>query len=192
MWTVERFRRQFTRDEYYQMAEVGILRPDERTELIEGEILLMPPEGPSHAGISTLTDEVVRRAFGPGFVVRSQHPLNLGLTIEPEPDIAVVPGPARVYVNAHPTTALLVMEVSDTTLVYDRTDKASLYARAGIRDYWVVNVLEEVVEVFREPQLQANTAFGYGYAQHTRHGRGETLTSLAAPGVTIRVEDLLP
>ena len=112
--------RHWTREEYYKMAEAGILGPGERVELIEGEIIAMTPQDTPHAVAGSLVDEVLRTAFGTGFHVRSQRPLSLGLESEPEPDAAVVRGAARDFLKAHPTTAVLVVEISHTTLAFDR------------------------------------------------------------------------
>lgn len=185
-------RRRWSREEYYRLGEVGLLAPDERVELIEGEIFQMAPQGPSHSTGARSAQEALRAAFGPGFDVRPQMPLALGLASDPEPDLAVVRGSFRDYRTAHPTMAVLVVEVSDTTLAFDRREKASLYARAGIPDYWIVNVLEQVVEVHRDPRPDPTMPFEYGYAQITRHGAGDTLTPLAAPEATIPVAELLP
>lgn len=182
----------WTREAYYRLGEVGLLPPDARVELIEGEILEMAPQGPAHSTSTSTAQEALRAAFGPGFYVRSQMPLSLGLASDPEPDLAVVPGAPWDYLDGHPSTALLVVEVSEATLAFDRCEKASLYARAGLRDYWIVNLLEGVVEVYRDPRPQAAMPFGYGYVQVTRHAPGDTLTPLAAPQAQIPVEDLLP
>jgi Uma2 family endonuclease len=174
------------------MGEAGILAPGERVELIEGEILSMAPQGPSHSTSTSRLYQVFEVAFGLGFYVRSQLPLALGLISDPEPDVAVVPGPIEDYESAHPATALLVVEVSDTTLAYDRTIKAGLYARAGIADYWIVNLVDHLVEVHRDPQPDATSPLGASYGQVIRHGRGAVISPLAAPQAQIAVDNLLP
>lgn len=126
--------RRWTRDEYERMIDAGILGPDDRVELVGGEILEMSPERSPHAAAIDLGAETLRRAFGAGFTVRTQHPLALGADSEPEPDLAVVPGTPRDYAAAHPTSALLVVEVADTSLAYHRSTKAKLYANASITD----------------------------------------------------------
>jgi len=184
--------RLWTREEYYKMAEANILAPDERVELIEGEILQMAPQGPSHSTGILTAQEALRTAFGSDFNVRPQLPLSSGLASEPEPDIAVVSGSLRDYRTAHPSTALLVVEVSDTTLAFDRRGKASLYARAGIQEYWVVNLPEQQVEVHRDPRPNPDMPLGYGYAQITFHKAGDAISPLATPDAAIPVADLLP
>jgi Uma2 family endonuclease len=185
-------KRRWTREEYYKMAESNILAPDERVELIEGEILQMPPQGPSHStGIRTV-QETLRTVFGHGFDVRPQLPLSLGLASDPEPDIAVVSGSYRDYRSAHPNTALLVVEVSDTTLDFDRHEKASLYARAGVQEYWLINLPKKQVEVHRAPGPIPDMPFGYGYAEITFHKADDTISPLSAPDADIYVADILP
>lgn len=184
--------RQWTREEYLKMAEAGVFAPGERVELIEGEIIAMTPQkGPHMTGI-TLVSEELRRAFGKGFVVRVQGPLNLGSLSEPEPDLAVVRGSPRDYRDAHPTTAILVVEVSDTTLELDRLQKASLYARAGIPEYWILNLPERVLEVYRNPATLPDRALGYGYRSSQRLDATASVAPLASPTTGIAVVDLLP
>ena len=184
--------RRFSREEYYCMGEAGIFAPDEHVELIQGEILYMAPQGSPHFTGICAAEEALRVAFGAGFYVRPQGPLALGPKSEPEPDIAVVPGSFRDYEDDHPTSALLVVEVSESTLVYDRTTKASLYASAHIADYWIINLVEYLVEVYRSPQPDSTPPFGASYGQVTQHKRGDVVSPLSAPQASIRVEDLLP
>jgi Uma2 family endonuclease len=144
--------RRWTRAEYERMAETGVLRPDERVELLDGEILLvMTPQNSPHAAVIGKTEDVLRQTFGRGIWVRTQMPLILDPDSEPEPDLAVVPGSPSDYVQEHPRTALLVVEVADTTLEKDRGRKAATYARAGIPEYWIVNLVDHCLEVYRDP-----------------------------------------
>ena len=131
--------RRWTRDEYYRMGELGWFI-GQRTELIDGEVMVMSPQGPLHATSTERVRIVLERALGNGVWVRSQLAVDFGPYSEPEPDVSVVRGKLEDYTSAHPTRALLVVEVSDSTISYDRTRKASLYARVGIADYWIVNV----------------------------------------------------
>lgn len=162
-----------------------MLGPDDRVELIEGEILLMSPDKSRHAATVEIVADVLRRAFGARSSVRVQHPIALGARSEPEPDVAVVVGSPRDYVDAHPATALLVVEVADTSLAFDRTAKAAMYAAAGLPDYWIVNLVDRCVEVHREPSAA-------GYVMITAHAGDETLIALGAPTASIRVSELLP
>src|SRR5262249_26191582 len=136
--------------------------------------------------------EALTLAFGAGFHVRAQQPLRLGPRSEPVPDIAVVSGPPEDYRQQHPTTALLLMEVSDRTLWYDRRRKAGLYARAGIADYWIVNLKRRQLEVYRNPMPDAARYAGYRYSNVTILTEAETVAPLAAPQASVAVADLLP
>jgi len=123
--------RRWSRSDYDKMMEAGIFAPGERVELIDGEIVEMSPQHSAHSTAVSLSAEALCTAFGAGFDVRTRMPLALDLYSEPEPDVAVVPGSPRDYRDAHPTTALLVVEVADSTEAYDRDQKGSLYARAA-------------------------------------------------------------
>lgn len=177
--------RRWTRDEYDRMIAAGLFAPDERVELIDGEILQVPPQGSFHATAVQLIGEALRVAFGSGVHVRTQMPLALDPASEPEPDVAVVPGSPRDYREAHPASALVVVEVADKTLKYDRQRKRSLYARAGIREYWIVNLVDRCVEVYQDP-LQGH------YDSSRRCLPGDHITPLAAPDSKIPVADILP
>jgi Uma2 family endonuclease len=185
-------RRRFTREDYYRMAEAGILRPDERVELIEGEILTMAPQGPDHASMGDRVRDLIAAALPAGFYVRSQRPLSLGQASDPEPDIAVVRGSWSDYLEAHPTTAELVVEVSRASLAFDRAAKCSLYAAAGIPDYWIINLEQRLLEVYREPMLDPVAFLGFSYARMERLEPGAAISPLAAPETILQVESLLP
>ncbi len=184
--------RLWTREEYLKMAEAGVFAPGERVELIEGEIIAMTPQKGPHATGVTLVWEEVRRAFGAEYVVRGQLPLDLGSFSQPEPDVAVVRGSARDFRDAHPTTAVLVVEVSDVTVDLDRHQKASLYARAGIPEYWILNLPERVLEVYRDPATISDHPLGYGYRSSQRLDATAWVVPLASPTNRIAVADLLP
>ena len=163
----------------------------QRVELIEGEIVDMSPQMSPHAMAISLTLLELQKAF-PDSYVRMQLPLSFGSSSEPEPDLAVVTGKPRDYPTGHPQTALLVVEVSDSTLRYDRTRKASLYARAGIEDYWVLNLVKKCLEVMRGPVEDGDAEFGWGYASITTLKSGDHVSPLAKPQAAIAVADLLP
>jgi Uma2 family endonuclease len=175
----------WTRREYERMGEAGILAPDARTELIDGEVIEVSPQSSYHAATVSFAQEALRRAFGDGYTVRVQLPLALGEASEPEPDLAVAPGTPRDYVEAHPANAALVVEVADTSLDFDRNRKAGLYARAGLADYWIINLRDHCVEVYRDPR-------GGLYGTKQTLASGETLAPLARPEATIATDDLLP
>ena len=182
--------RKWTKAEYYRMAELGWFR-GQRVELIEGEIVVLSPQNVGHFTTTDRATEVQRVAFGPGYWVRMQGPLDLGDPTEPEPDVSVVLGSRDDY-TGHPTTAVLIVEVSDSSLSYDRNRKASLYARAGIADYWIVNLVDAQVEVYRQPTADPTAHHGFAYADETIVPATGTLFPLAAPTVTIPAADLLP
>jgi Uma2 family endonuclease len=175
--------RRWTREEYDRLVATGMFAPGERVELVDGEILQMTPQGSVHATVIQLLQEKLRKVFGPAFSIRPQLPIALAPDSEPEPDLAVVPGNPLAYWDAHPASALLLVEVSDTTLEHDRRRKGALYARRGIQDYWIVNLIDHCVEVYREPRRGA-------YRSCQRFIAGESLAPLAAPDAVIPVADL--
>ncbi|RMH56879.1 MAG: Uma2 family endonuclease [Bacteroidetes bacterium] len=175
----------WTRAAYDRMIEAGVFRPEDRVQLIDGEIVAMRPQGSQHATTIRLVEEALRAAFGDGYDVRPQLPLALGDFSEPGPDVAVVQGTPRDYVDAHPSEALLVVEVADATLRLDRTEKLRLYALHGMPEYWIVNLIDRVLEVHREP-------IGEAYRLKTSHAAGEAVAPAARPGASIPVADLLP
>ncbi len=176
--------RKWTRSEYYRMGELGLFN-GQRVELLDGEVIIMSPQGAHHYWTIDHVAAILEQVFGEGFWVRTQAPLKLEPTSEPEPDIAVVVGSPDDYLNEHPSTAVLVVEVADTSLAYDRTEKARVYARANISEYWIVNLLERQLEVYRKPQ-------GERYAEVQVLKAGEFVTPLTKPEVQIAVADLLP
>ena len=184
--------RRWSRADYYRLGELGFF-DGQRVELIGGQIIEMTPEGPRHAALSEVVRRALEAVFPPGrYHVRSDKPLALGRWDEPEPDAAVVEGEPRDYLDAHPTGALLVVEVSDTTLAYDRGEKADLYAAAGIADYWIVSLRERIVEVCRQPALHAESKTAYRYAERRYLTPGEAIAPLAAPDRSVPVAGLLP
>ena len=182
-----RERRKFTVEEYYRMAEAGILAPDERVELIEGEIIVMPPIGPEHAGSLLISNSVFSEHARGRFFVQTQNPIRLNDGSEPQPDAMLLRLRDDHYTTAHPTPAdvLLLIEVADSSLEYDRQVKAHIYGRNNVLETWVKNLPEACIERFTEPGPD-------GYAQHTVHRRGETLTPIALPDLEFAVADLLP
>jgi Uma2 family endonuclease len=184
-------RRRFTLEEYHWLVQQGFFRED-RVELIDGEIVHMAPTGPEH---SISTDRIARYLVmllsGKPYYVRIQNPLTIG-EHEPVPDVAVVPGSPEDYRQAHPSSALLVIEVADTSLEYDRTVKASLYTSAGIPEYWVVNLVERRLEVYREPTSPAPEApFNALYRSLRIYHLEETVSPLFAPEVSVKVGELI-
>lgn len=180
----------WTTDQFQQMGELGIFE-GRHVELIEGEILEMTV-GTAHFTAVMLVMNALQQAFGSRHVVRPQGPLNINQRTDPEPDIAVVEGSVRDYATIHPTNAVLVVEVSDTTLQHDRIRKSSLYARAAITDYWIIDIEHNQIEVHRQPAEMSNQFYGYGYSEIRTLTRGETVSPLAAPHASVAVADLLP
>lgn len=180
-------KRRFTVAEYYCMGEAGILKPDERTELIEGEIIVMPPIGPGHAEGGSRTERSFHRRLGDRAIVRSQYPIRLPDDSEPEPDVVLARLRPEGYGAAHPRPEdiYLVVEVSDATLTADRDVKLPLYARAGIPETWLMNLPADRIEVYRDPAPE-------GYRSITLVPREGALTPLAFPDVTIPCAELLP
>jgi len=183
----------WTREQFYQMLDLGWFQ-DQRVELIDGEVLDMPSQKNYHGAAVTLTMDALRLAFGSGFWVRNQLSLDLSPYSVPDPDLAVVPGsPQGVAAAApNPTTALLVVEVSDSSLPYDRNYKASLYAVGGIADYWIVNLVQRQLEVYRDPVADSTQLFGYRYNSRTIHDPSDKVSPLAAPHAQLTVAGLLP
>jgi Uma2 family endonuclease len=190
--SIEPTERLWTREEYYKMADAGVFRPGERVELIGGRIVTMSPQNSLQATSFLLLCDALQRIFSAGYVVRMQLPLDLNPSSQPEPDIAVVPGSIRDYATAHPTTALLVVEVSESTLGFDRREKTSLYASAGIPEYWIVNLRNQRLEVYRDPVPMTGEPYGYSYRTSTQFVAGDTVSPLANPQGIIQVTDLLP
>lgn len=174
----------WTRAQYERMIEAGVLGEEDRVELIEGEIVSMSPQGSRHAGTVSLVEEALRTAFPEEVLIRIQMPLALGSASEPEPDIAVVEGRPRDFMETHPTTALLVVEVAETSIRFDRTRKQSLYAQHEIKEYWLVDLGAEHLEVYRHPSESQ-------YEEKTTLHRGETVMPPEGKK-PIAVTDLLP
>src|SRR5213594_4694922 len=181
-----------TRARYDAMVAKGALEEDEPIELLDGLLIVREPEGGRHAVIVGRVRQVLERAFGQGFYVREDKPFALDATSEPEPDVVVVRGPDSKYIDQHPSKQLLIVEVAESSLVRDRTFKARLYARAGVADYWIVNLVDEVLEVYRQPALDRSAEFGWRYLDVQALRPGATVSPLARPDVTVAVADLLP
>ena len=184
--------KRWSRREYDRLIEVGFFRPEDRIELIGGALVVAEPKGSAHATAVGLVEDALRAAFGTGWVVRGQDPIATDVESEPEPDVAVVPGTRRDYRHAHPARPVLVVEVAESSLAFDRKQKGSLYARAGIADYWILNLAKRVLEVYREPVPFRSARFGWRYASVQILRSEASATPLAAPGAHIPVADLLP
>ena len=184
--------RRWTRKEYRQLGELGVLPENEAVELIAGQLVVAEPKGTPHTTAVRLTAEALRRAFGAGWLVSTQDPIALDDDSEPEPDVAVVPGGPRDYLVDHPAWPVLVVEVADSSLLFDRHHKGSLYARAGFPDYWIVNLVDARLEVYRRPGGDPGAEFGWRYLDADVVATGGGVAPLARRDVTIAVADLLP
>lgn len=178
-------RHRFSRAEYDRMVEAGIFGEDDRIELLDGEIIDMAPQKSRHATAVQLVQEALRRAFGAGYCVRVQLPLCLDDRSEPETDVAIVAGTPRDYRDAHPTTAILVAEVADASLAYDRIRKLAAYARSGIPEYWILDLSSGTLEVCRFPERDT-------YLERRALGAGDSVLLRGPEGISVAVADLLP
>jgi Uma2 family endonuclease len=176
-----------TAKEYFAMSECGIFSPDERIELLDGLIVAMTPQSPWHASTVSQVHSVLQRNLGPQRYIRIQSSFRLDDRCVPEPDLAIVPGSFEDYRNDHPTRAHLIVEVAIASLIQDRITKAAIYARAGIPSYWLINLREMCVEVFRKP----NPGKGE-YTSVERCVGAEVCRIDAFPDVNIEAKDLLP
>ena len=184
--------RRWTRREYDRLIEYGFFHEDEPLELIAGQLVVAEPKGAPHVTAVMLAAEALRQAFGAGWHVRVQDPIALDDESEPEPDLAVVPGAPRDYATAHPERPVLVVEVAESSLYFDRQTKAAIYARGGIADYWIVNLVDRALEVYRDPAAVPDAPHGWAYRSVVRLGPGAAVSPLAAPRTAIAAADLLP
>ncbi|MFB6262553.1 MAG: Uma2 family endonuclease [Bradymonadaceae bacterium] len=174
---IGRPRRQFTADEYHRMAESGVLGEDDRVELLEGEIVEMTPIGSEHAGYTNRLNGLLQERVGSECIVSVQNPVSLGTFSEPEPDLALLRDREDDYISDLPGSedVLLIIEVADTSLEDDRRAKVPLYARHGIPAVWIVNLQDDVVEVYEEPDRETEA---YGRRRVTE---GEDVLRLDGP-----------
>lgn len=183
--TTQLLRRRFTVDEYYRMAQAGILTQDDRVELIDGEIVEMAPLGSRPAAtVARLT--MLFSRLGNRAIIRVQNPIHLGERSELQPDLTLPTPRPDYYASAHPgpEDVLLVVEVADTSLEYDREVKVPLYARAGISETWLVDLAGETMEVYRRPSMES-------YLHFQKVQRGERLSPEAFPDLELSAYDIL-
>jgi Uma2 family endonuclease len=183
--------RRWRRAEYDRLVDLGMFQ-GERLELLDGLLVVREPQKSPHASTVAKVGQALTAAFGRGWHARIQAPIALDADSEPEPDVAIVAGVPDDYVSAHPSTAALIVEVADSSLRLDRRFKTGLYARAGMPEYWIVNLVDRVLEVHREPHPEPDTEFGAVYRAIAILRPPATVTPLAAPAVRIAVVDLLP
>jgi Uma2 family endonuclease len=184
--------RRWSRHEYERLIDHGFLDEDEPIELLDGLLLVKEPQHSPHRTAVLLVARALERAFGDGWFVQVQSPIILDDRSEPEPDICVVRGSPRDYVDSHPRRPALVVEVAQSGLAMARGRKAAAYARARILDYWIVNLADRALEVHREPARPGPALRHWRYAAVETLGVDGTVAALAAPSASIRVGDLLP
>jgi Uma2 family endonuclease len=184
--------RRFTRVEYDRLVELGVFQPGERLELLDGLLVVQEPHGSRHAAAIRRVLAALRRALGETWQIDSRLPIALDDASEPEPDVAVVPHDASAYRDAHPSCPVLVVEVADTSYRIDREYKAALYARAGIAEYWIIDLAHETLEVHREPEAPPGALSGRRYRRTETLRAPAVVTPLVAPARPIPVADLLP
>jgi Uma2 family endonuclease len=179
-------RRRFTIDEYHRMGEAGVLTEDDRVELLDGQIIQMSPIGPPHASTVARLNKLLMRRFGDQATIWIQNPIILDRWSEPQPDLCVLAPRSDFYGAAHPRPrdVLLGIEVMDSSRSYDRTLKLPLYAKAELREVWLVDLKTATIDVHRRPALR-------GYRDHETYARGRTIVPLAFPRVRIRVNEIL-
>lgn len=176
----------FSVQDYYRMAETGVLRPGARVELLEGRIIDMSPIGPLHGGLVNRLTRLFNRTANGRWLVTVQNPLHLDDHSEPEPDVMLLKPSPDDYTRRHPRPedVFLLIEVSDSTLDYDREEKLPAYGRAGISEVWLVNPQDEVIEVYREPHFT-------GYTSKLVLHAGDQARPQAFPDVAVNVTELL-
>jgi Uma2 family endonuclease len=184
--------RRWTRAEYERLIDIGVFRADEPLELLGGELIVSEPQNSAHYTAIGLVEDALRAALEPSWLVRSQGPIELDDESEPEPDVAVTRGTRRSYSRQHPSRPALVVEVAESRLAFDREHKGSLYARARLEDYWIVNLVDRVLEVYRRPVPDPSSPFGWRYASKEVLSAESFVELLVAPGARILVSDLLP
>jgi Uma2 family endonuclease len=174
------------------MAEAGVLAADVRAELIDGEVYDMSPMNRPHLVSSIRARDAVLAVFSAGFTVTDQLPVRLSAYSEPAPDVAVIEGDIEQYGEDEPWRVVLVIEISDTCLRFDRTTKARLYASAGVPEYWIVDLINRRVEVRTEPAQHAGDGGQAGYARTRIFLADQEISPQCATGARIKFSDLLP
>jgi len=185
--------RRWTRAEYDRLIEEGVFQPGERLELLAGQLVVREPQGTPHATGIRLVTRALREVFQQDiWNVDMQLPVALDEDSEPEPDVAVTAGEPRDFLPSHPARPVLVVEVAEATLALDREEKGSLYARARVPEYWILNLRGRVLEVYRESHPDPAALHGWAYRSRQNLAAGEHVAPLAAPTARIAVVDLLP
>lgn len=184
--------RRWTRVEYERLIELGVFQPGEHLELLDGLLVVREPQGTRHAATIRRVLAALRAILGDLWQIDSQLPIALDDDSEPEPDVAVVAQEQHAYRDAHPSRPVLIVEIAESSYRIDREYKASLYARAGITDYWIVDVAGSALEVHREPGASAEAPYGWRYRNITTLRPPATVTPLVSPDSAIPIAMLLP
>src|SRR5262245_36485552 len=184
--------KRWTRLEYERLIDLGAFRSGDHVELIGGNLMVCEPQGTRHMTGIRMAEEVLRLVFGAGWEVRTQAPVALDDESEPEPDVVVAPGSFRDYRHAHPTRPVLLVEVADASLESDREHKGSAYARAQVPEYWIINIVDNILEVYRDPIVDSSALFGWRYGSIVRLGASDFVSPVAARQARVLVADLLP
>src|SRR3989442_1551310 len=183
--------RRWKRVEYDRLVDLGVFENDP-IELIDGQLIIAEPQGAYHASAIRAVDHALRAVLPAGWMLDVQLPVSLDDASEPEPDLAVVPGRPGDYRHAHPARPVLAVEVAESSLAFDRVHKGSLYARAEIQDYWIVNLVDRVLEVHRDPGPDSSAPYGWRYRSVTTLAPPAAVARLAFTTARIAVADLLP
>ncbi len=183
--------RRWKRVEYDRLVDLGAFHGDP-VELIGGHLIVAEPQGTYHAGAVGAIDRVLQLALPPEWIVRCQLPIALDEESEPEPDLAVVPGSHADYFACHPMHPVLVIEVAESSLEFDRQYKGSLYARGDVPDYWIINLVDRLVEVCRDRAVDSAAPYGWRYRSVQSFAPPAVLVPLALPSLRIPADDLLP
>ena len=183
--------RRWKRVEYSRLVDLGVFEADP-VELIGGQLVVAEPKGAYHTSAVSTAEYALRAVLPAGWIVRTQAPVSLDDESEPEPDLVVVPGRPGDYRHAHPMRPVLAIEVADSSLAFDRQHKGSLYARARIQDYWIVNLIDRALEVHRDPGPAPSTPYGWRYRSVAVLAPPAAIAPLAFPAIEIAVADLLP
>ena len=183
--------RRWTRAEYDRLIGLGMFE-GERLELLDGWLVLREPQGTGHSAAIRRVLQVLRRTLGDAWQIDSQLPVALDDRSEPEPDVFVVPKDPDNYLDEHPSHPLLIVEVAASSYRIDHEYKASLYARASLPEYWIVDLVHETVEVHREPEASEASRHGWRYRSVETLRPPASVAPLLAPDRPIAVADLLP
>ena len=181
----------WTRLQFERAHNLGLWSPEERLELVRGDVYKKEAKTPAHATVFMLLHSALLSIFGAGFVIGQQFPFVINDESLPEPDTAVVVGTARDFLYEHPSRAILLVEISNLTLDFDLGIKASLYAQTNVEDYWAVDIRHRIVHVHRAPIVSASPN-GYGFGIISRLTDTDSVCPLAAPDHPIRVVDIFP